>query len=365
MKTTLPVVTLDGPAGVGKTTLAQQLAESLHVAYLDTGAMFRCLALKLGPGAETLPEEELREKCRQWTFSLSGKGRASTVCCNGVPIRGEVRTEQVGMLAARIATVPVVREVLREAQRAMGEATPLVVEGRDMGTVVFPDARFKFFLDASPEVRALRRLRDLAARGVEADLVTLTEQIRQRDSLDRNRAVAPLRPAADAVIVDTSELDIAGVLGVLVHRISVHEGSVTLLPEPGTANIIWQDDGPEGISLPARLHFWCDRRERGRRKRTSSRMGTLRPGHKRGARGRGPGEAGQTPIFLIAVGASGEAVCRESPPARLRGLRKTCVVAGRKQKRRPLCRSRKSPKKISLWRMPSRRGGGAAGGRAG
>ena len=311
MKTTLPVVTLDGPAGVGKTTLAQQLAESLHVAYLDTGAMFRCLALKLGPGAETLPEEELREKCRQWTFSLSGKGRASTVCCNGVPIRGEVRTEQVGMLAARIATVPVVREVLREAQRAMGEATPLVVEGRDMGTVVFPDARFKFFLDASPEVRALRRLRDLAARGVEADLVTLTEQIRQRDSLDRNRAVAPLRPAADAVIVDTSELDIAGrdmgtvvfpdarfkffldaspevralrrlrdlaargveadlvtlteqirqrdsldrnravaplrpaadavivdtseldiagVLGVLVHRISVHEGSVTLLP---------------------------------------------------------------------------------------------------------------------------------------
>ncbi len=210
--------------------LAQQLAESLHVAYLDTGAMFRCLALRLGPGAEALPEEELREKCRQWTFSLSGKGRASTVCCNGVPVRGEIRTEQVGMLAARIATVPVVREVLREAQRAMGEATPLVVEGRDMGTVVFPDARFKFFLDASPEVRALRRLRDLAARGVEADLVTLTEQIRQRDSLDRNRAVAPLRPAADAVIVDTSELDIAGVLGVLVHRISVHEGSVTLLP---------------------------------------------------------------------------------------------------------------------------------------
>ena len=130
MKTTLPVVTLDGPAGVGKTTLAQQLAESLHVAYLDTGAMFRCLALKLGPGAEALPEEELREKCRQWTFSLSGKGRASTVCCNGVPVRGEVRTEQVGMLAARIATVPVVREVLREAQRAMGEATPLVEIGR-------------------------------------------------------------------------------------------------------------------------------------------------------------------------------------------------------------------------------------------
>ena len=114
----VPSFILWGPPGVGKTTLAQQLAESLHVAYLDTGAMFRCLALKLGPGAETLPEEELREKCRQWTFSLSGKGRASTVCCNGVPIRGEVRTEQVGMLAARIATVPVVREMLREKEGA-------------------------------------------------------------------------------------------------------------------------------------------------------------------------------------------------------------------------------------------------------
>ena len=170
MSKRLSVVTLDGPAGVGKTTLARRVAEGLGLCYLDTGAMFRCMALKLGPGAETLPEEELRTKCAQWRFTLSGRGLQSTLFCNGEAVRGEVRTEAVGMLAARIATVPVVREILRGTQRGIGEASPLVAEGRDMGTVVFPDARFKFFLDAAPEVRAMRRLHDLESRGQQEDL---------------------------------------------------------------------------------------------------------------------------------------------------------------------------------------------------
>ena len=135
------------------------------------------------------------------------------------------------MLAARIATVPVVREILRGTQRAIGEASPLVAEGRDMGTVVFPDARFKFFLDAAPEVRAMRRLHDLESRGQHEDLATLTEQIRQRDALDRNRTVAPLRPAPDALMVDTSQLDIEGVLGVILHHIDVHAAMADAKPE--------------------------------------------------------------------------------------------------------------------------------------
>ena len=190
--------------------------------------MFRCLALRLGAGADAWEEERLKDACAAHTFSLEGNGAGTRICCNGVPVRGEIRTEEVGMLAARLGQVPLVRACLCAAQRRLAEQRPLVVEGRDMGTEVFPTARFKFFLDATPEVRALRRLRDLEARGQAADLAVLTEQIRKRDAMDRNRPIAPLRAAQDAVVVDTSALDIEGVLGALLHVISVHGGAALL-----------------------------------------------------------------------------------------------------------------------------------------
>ena len=216
----LPIITLDGPAGVGKSTLAKQVASILHIAYLDTGAMFRTLALRLGPDAAKLPDEELRERCRGFRFRLEGAGEKSVLLCNGEPVGDEIRTEEVGRLASRLATSPIVRDALKSAQRALGESTSLVAEGRDMGTVVFPAARFKFFLDARPEVRGLRRFRELEARGEKADLAQITEMIRQRDDMDRNRAVAPLKPAPDALIVDTSDLDVEGVLRVLVDAVA-------------------------------------------------------------------------------------------------------------------------------------------------
>ena len=214
----LPIITLDGPAGVGKSTLAKRLATLLSIPYLDTGAMFRTIALRLGPGAEKLPDDELRARCNSFRFRLQGTGEGTVLLCNEVPGGREIRTEEVGRLASRLATSTVVRDSLKEAQRALGE-TGLVAEGRDMGTVVFPTARFKFFLDARPEVRGLRRFEELRAKGEPADLAEITEMIRQRDEMDRNRPVAPLKPAADAKIVDTSDLDIKGVLDTLVNAV--------------------------------------------------------------------------------------------------------------------------------------------------
>ena len=210
------IVTLDGPAGVGKTTMARMCAERLGIAYLDTGAMFRTLALRLGPGAHQLPPEELEARAAALPFTLCVENGQSVLRCAGDTIGQEIRTEEVGMLASTLGTVPVIREVLKKAQRAIGATTSLVAEGRDMGTVVFPQAACKFFLDASPEVRAARRLRDLQARGGTGDLATIAAQIRERDAQDRGRAVAPLRPAEDAILLDSSDHAIPEVLAMLL-----------------------------------------------------------------------------------------------------------------------------------------------------
>jgi cytidylate kinase len=180
--------------------------------------MFRRLALALR-GNSDISAQKLHEVFVGLHFTLSAESGESSLLCGGVPVGNEIRTEEVGLWAARIAGNPVVRQVLKEAQRAIGARSSLVVEGRDMGTEVFPDARCKFFLDASPEVRALRRLKELETRGENHNLAELAARIRERDAMDRGRAVAPLRPADDAVFVDTSELDIEGVFAVLMAHV--------------------------------------------------------------------------------------------------------------------------------------------------
>lgn len=210
------VVTIDGPAGVGKSTMAKQLARELSIPYLDTGAMFRAIAWKLGEGAWDWDEARLQNALANFDFSLSGVGEASVLALNGTAIGAEIRTEEVGMWASNVATLPIVRAFLKTAQQSLGERFSLVAEGRDMGTVVFPGASHKFFLDATVEERAQRRFRQLQEMGKDADLELLKAQIAKRDDQDRNRTVAPLKAADDAVTIDTTKLTIPEVFKALV-----------------------------------------------------------------------------------------------------------------------------------------------------
>lgn len=213
------IVTLDGPAGSGKTTVAKLVAAKLGIAYLDSGAMFRGLALYLGPGSWDRFEADLLKELSHVRFDLAGQSESSHLVMNGAILGEEIRREDVGMWASNLAKVGVVRDHLKAAQQSIGTCTALVAEGRDMGTAVFPLARFKFFLEAKPEERALRRFRQLQDMGVAADLQELTENLRLRDEQDRNRALAPLKPAEDAVIIDTMGLSPDQVVAVIVTRV--------------------------------------------------------------------------------------------------------------------------------------------------
>lgn len=215
----LITITLDGPAGVGKSTLAKMLAQKLNIAFLDTGAMFRSIALLVGEAALAMGEAELTQKLLKLEYGLDGVGPDSSLLCNGKALGQEIRNEKIGALASKLAAIPAVRAFLKERQQEIGARFSLVAEGRDMGTVIFPNATAKFFLDADPKVRALRRKKQLAEQGVEADLCELVEQIKKRDDQDRNRAIAPLKPAEDAIIVDTSQLDQAEVLAKLLEHV--------------------------------------------------------------------------------------------------------------------------------------------------
>lgn len=208
-------VAIDGPAGAGKTTAARQLARVLGLRYVDTGAMYRGLAwAALRAGVPPDHRRRVTSLLSRLRLTLS-EDRIPRLRVNGVDVSTFIRTPAVSQAASRMATVPEVRTFLVRAQRRLAREGGVVMEGRDIGTVVLPRAEVKFFLDASVEERALRRWKEVRAAGKAGSLRSIERAIRERDFRDRSRAVSPLRAAPDAVVVDTTGLPLPRVIRIL------------------------------------------------------------------------------------------------------------------------------------------------------
>ena len=219
------VVTIDGPAAAGKSSTARAVAARLGFLYVDTGALYRALALKLRSQGVSLEDPEAIDRCIAETrIELSGSPAEPHVWLDGTDVSGEIRTPAVSELSSRLAAMPAVRLRLREVQRRLRDRGPLVAEGRDLGTVVFPEADVKIFLDADLEVRARRRARELVARGIAAPLDEVRSELARRDERDRSRADSPLRPAPDATVVDGSRMDVEHVVEEVLRSVRAHPG---------------------------------------------------------------------------------------------------------------------------------------------
>jgi cytidylate kinase len=227
------VVTIDGPSAAGKSTVAREVAVRLGLLYVDTGALYRALALKLQrQGGSPDDPTQVGRMLAGTLLDLSGSSEQPHVWLDGEDVRGEIRTPQVSELASRLATLPPVRRRLVQLQRALRERGPLVAEGRDLGTVVFPDAEVKIYLDADALTRARRRAADLERQGLPVALEQVLAQIQRRDERDRTRADSPLRAAEEAIVIESSGRDVEAVVREVLRVVQSHRGC----PAPGAGS---------------------------------------------------------------------------------------------------------------------------------
>ena len=223
------IVTIDGPGGSGKSTVARKVAKNLRFVHLNSGALFRALAVlareQLGESGVNLSDEEQLVKlarATQFDFSLEAISGETVFTVNGEEFSSRIRGEQVGDLASKIAVLPNLRQVFLELQREVAKRTNLVVEGRDAGSVVFPDARFKFYLDATPEERARRRVKEMQGDDAEASesfakfFLVVKAELEKRDERDRSRDVAPQVCPEGARVIDTTTLSLEQVVQQIV-----------------------------------------------------------------------------------------------------------------------------------------------------
>lgn len=210
-----PVITIDGASGTGKGVVTHLIAKQLGWNLLDSGALYRVLALaaeKHGVLLDNEPALKVLAEYLDVQFIAEDVSLPPRILLEGQDVTEAIRTEKVGNAASKVGALPDVRTALLSRQRAFREAPGLVTDGRDMGTVIFPDAELKIFLTASPEERARRRYNQLKEKGIDVNLSDLIEELRERDKRDRERAVAPLRPADDAISIDTDQLNIEQVV---------------------------------------------------------------------------------------------------------------------------------------------------------
>ncbi len=211
-------IAIDGPAGAGKSTMAKAIASKLNYIYIDTGAMYRAMALFLiRNGIDSLEEEKISRKCQEADITIQHVNGEQIVYLNEENVSTLIRTEQVGNMASASSVNRDVRQKLVELQRKLAETDDVVMDGRDIGTQVLPDADLKIYLTADPEVRAKRRYAELLEKGMDADFEKIKADIVERDHRDMTREISPLKKAEDAILLDTSEFEIeqsiASILG--------------------------------------------------------------------------------------------------------------------------------------------------------